>query len=145
GRIWLPVGAGSGEAVAPASGVGRLGGAAGASRLAGSVAVGVARGRGMGAGLGTGLRTGLGVGVAVGLAAGVGTGVTMGRGTAGTPFSTSTGPCTVGVGVGEGLGGSWKSCTDCADTVAGTATDPVAKARASSEVLVGKRVIAKLA
>ncbi|OBX19061.1 hypothetical protein A9995_07885 [Erythrobacter sp. QSSC1-22B] len=67
-----------------------LGGAAGASRFAGSVMVCVAWGRGWvrGGGVATGLRTGLGVGVATG----VGTGVGMGLGRTGAPLSLSTGP-----------------------------------------------------
>lgn len=105
------------------------------------VGVGVTSGRrsvGLGDGRGAGGRTGADVGAAVGLGAGLAVGV--GRGVTG-PLSLSTGPCTVGLGLGVGLGGSWKSCTDCArsasDGAAAARTNKGKATEARRRVIIG--------
>ena len=126
---------GIGEISGLGIGVGAGGGTGTGLSTALGCGLGMREGAGVGAGVGTGRRrvglglvvgAGLGRGVGVTLGRGVGVGVGMGwtvaRGVTG-PLSLSTGPCTVGLvlGLGVGFGGSWKSCTDCACKAPGCA------------------------
>ncbi|MFN2098549.1 hypothetical protein [Altererythrobacter sp. MF3-039] len=78
-----------------------------------------------------GLASGVGRAAGVGVGEGWGVGVLTARGGRAMIPESSTGPCAAGVlGVDEGFGGSWKSCTACA--ASGAAPSNGASATASA-------------
>ncbi|MEO1967404.1 MAG: hypothetical protein ABGW87_01655 [Sphingomonadaceae bacterium] len=113
-------GAASGDACAREGGCG----------LAVLVGNGVGRARGLG--VGDGRMDGEGTGVSSGgttVGTGVGVAVGIARGRIWTAPSVTTGPCTLGLGVGDGAGCNEKSFADCADAAPPSAAVAMARDR----------------